>query len=50
MLKDAEYNIDSVVSQVGNDVKLGIALISRAREIKPNLVPGLRQALNLYNK
>jgi hypothetical protein len=50
MLADAEYNIDSVVSQVGNDVKLGTALISRAREIKPSLVPGLRQALNLYNK
>ena len=50
MLEDAEYNIDSVVSQVGNDVKLGAALISRAREIKPSLVSGLKQALNLYNK
>jgi hypothetical protein len=50
ILADAEYNIDSVVSQVGNDVKLGIALISRAGEIKPSLVSGLRQALNLYNK
>jgi len=50
MLDDAENNIDSLVNQVGNDTKLGIALIARAREKKPSLLPGLQQALNLYNK
>jgi hypothetical protein len=50
MLEDAVYDMDSLVRQVGNDVKLGIALISRARVTNPSIVPGLRQALNLYNK
>jgi hypothetical protein len=50
MLEDAVYDMDSLVRQVGNDVKLGIALINRARVTNPSIVPGLRQALNLYNK
>jgi hypothetical protein len=49
MLEDAVYDINSLVRQVGNDVKLGAALISRARMTNPSLVPGLKQALNLYN-
>jgi hypothetical protein len=50
MLEDAENNIDWLVKQVGDDVELGAALINRARKTRPSLVPGLKQALNLYNK
>jgi hypothetical protein len=49
MLEDAENNIDWLVKQVGDDAELGAALISRARKTRPSLVPGLKQALNLYN-
>jgi hypothetical protein len=50
MLDDAVNDMDDLVRQVGDDTKLGITLIARARVTKPSLVPGLRQALNLYNK
>ena len=50
MLDDAANNIDWLVDQVGDNAKLGAALINRARTIRPSLVPGLKQALNLYNK
>jgi hypothetical protein len=49
MLDDAVNNIDWLVGQVKGDTRLGAALINRARTTNPSLVPGLKQALNLYN-
>jgi ribosome modulation factor len=49
MLDDAVNNMDWLVGQVKDDTTLGAALINRARKTNPSLVPGLKQALNLYN-
>lgn len=49
MLDDAVNNIDWLVGQVKGDTRLRAALINRARTTNPSLVPGLKQALNLYN-
>jgi hypothetical protein len=49
MLDDAANNMDWLVGQVKDDTTLGAALINRARKTNPSLVPGLKQALNLYN-
>ena len=43
-------DMDDIVDEVGDNVRLGIALINRARKTKPSLYPALKQALNFYNK
>jgi hypothetical protein len=48
ILDGAEKNIETAVRAVGDDVKLGIALINRARDKRPKLVSALKTALNLY--
>jgi hypothetical protein len=45
-------DIDTIIDKVEsseNPTKLGVKLIARARMTNPSLIPGLKQALNLYN-